>query len=126
MKKRIINILRCSCLFLVLVLTGCYDSSGAFSVRRELVDVGKANVGDSVSATFMFRNNSDRKLAINFLPECDCTTVDKEEMKLEPRECGQLKVRVAVEQEGDFVKYVFVQATGNEDFLAIAVKGHAK
>lgn len=95
-------------------------------MRRELVDVGKANVGDSVSATFMFRNNSDRKLAINFLPECDCTTVDKEEMKLEPRECGQLKVRVAVEQEGDFVKYVFVQATGNEDFLAIAVKGHAK
>ena len=111
---------------LVLALTGCYDTDGSFSVRREMVDVGQAVVGDSVKATFTFKNNKKEPIAITFLPECDCTTVSREFLRLGPRECGQVEVKVAVENPGEFVKYVYVQASGDEDFMAIAVKGHTK
>ena len=47
-------------------------------------------------------------------------------MRLKPRECGKLEVKVAVESPGDFVKYVYVQASGQEDFMAVAVKGRTK
>lgn len=112
--------------FAVPLLVGCYDSDGAFSVRRDMVDVGQANVGDSVKASFTFRNNQKEQLTISFLPECDCTTVSSYSMRLQPRECGKLEVKVAVENPGEFTKYVYVQAAGSEDFMAIAVKGRTK
>lgn len=112
--------------FAVSLMVGCYDSDGAFSVRREMVDVGQTNVGDSVKASFTFRNNQKEQLAISFLPECDCTTVSSNTLRLQPRECGKLEVKVAVESEGEFIKYVYVQASGAEDFMTIAVKGHTK
>lgn len=125
MRKRVKTILAFTSL-LVLALTGCYDTDESFTVRREMVDVGKASVGDSVKALFTFKNNKREQIAITFLPECDCTTVSKETLRLEPRECGQIEVKVAVENPGEFIKYVFVQASGKEDFLTIAVKGHVK
>jgi len=114
------------CMIAAFVLTGCYDSDSAFSVRSEIIDVGKAHVGDSVSASFTFRNNMKESIAITFIPECDCTTISTEAMKLEPRGCGQLDVKVAVEDSGEFIKYVYVQAAGSEDFITIAVKGRTK
>jgi hypothetical protein len=110
----------------VLILTGCYDVNGELSVRREIIDVGKTNVGDSVSASFTFKNNTSKELAISFLPECDCTTINIDNMKLEPSGFGLLEVKVAVEQPGDFIKYVFVQPAGSEDFMTVAVKGRTK
>ena len=47
-------------------------------------------------------------------------------MKLEPRKSGRLDVKVAVESQGEFVKYIFVQAAGSEEFLTVSVKGHTK
>lgn len=126
MRKRAKNNLLYVCMIAAFVLTGCYDSDSAFSVRSEIIDVGKAHVGDSVSASFTFRNNMKESIAITFLPECDCTTVSSNTMRLQPRECGKLEVKVAVESEGEFIKYVYVQASGAEDFMTIAVKGHAK
>lgn len=111
---------------LALTLTGCNDADGAFTVRREMVDVGQTVVGDSVKASFTFRNNKKEPIAITFLPECDCTTVSRETLRLKPRECGQVEVKVAVDNPGEFIKYVYVQASGDEDFLAIAVKGRTK
>lgn len=96
------------------------------SVRREMVDVGRICVGDSVSASFAFRNNSANGLSLNFMPECDCTTVRTGRMKLKPHDSGQLDVRVAVEYPGIFEKYVYVQADGSNEFLTVAVKGYAK
>ena len=112
--------------FVVPLLAGCYDSDGAFSVRREMVDVGRANVGDSVKASFTFRNTQSAQSVLSFLPECDCTTVSSNTLRLQPSECGKVEVKVAVESEGEFVKYVYVQASGAEDFMTIAVKGHTK
>lgn len=120
------NVVLLTCLFATFALNGCYDRDGSFSVRREMIDVGETSVGDSVKALFTFKNNKKEQIAITFLPECDCTTVSKEILRLKPRECGQLEVKVAVENPGEFVKYVYVQATGVEDFMAIAVKGHTK
>jgi hypothetical protein len=91
-----------------------------------MIDVGQANVGDSVKATFTFRNNRKEQLAISFLSECDCTTLNTDYLRLQPRECGKLEVKVAVENPGEFIKYVYVQANGEDDFLAIAVKGRTK
>ena len=108
------------------VLTGCDDVDGEITVRREIIDVGRASVGDSVKAMFTFKNNKKEQIAITFLPECDCTTVSKDILRLKPRECGQLEVKVAVENPGEFIKYVYVQASGDDDFMAIAVKGHTK
>lgn len=109
-----------------LFLLGCNDADEIFSVRREIIDVGQAVVGDSVKASFTFKNNKREQIAITFLPECDCTTVSKETLRLKPRECGQIEVKVAVNNPGDFIKYVYVQASGEDDFLTIAVKGHVK
>ena len=115
-----------ACLVLAPFLTSCNDTDAAFTVRREIIDVGQANVGDSVKAQFTFRNNRQEQLALTFLPECDCTTINTDIMRLKPRECGKLEVKVAVESPGDFVKYVYVQASGQEDFMAVAVKGRTK
>ena len=115
-----------ACLVSAPFLTSCNDTDAAFTVRREIIDVGQANVGDSVKAQFTFRNNRKEQLALTFLPECDCTTINTDIMRLKPRECGKLEVKVAVESPGDFVKYVYVQASGQEDFMAVAVKGRTK
>lgn len=107
-------------------LSSCEDADELFTVRRASVDVGMADVGDSVSASFTFKNNSSKEMTLNFIPECDCTTVNLDYMKLEPRKSGRLDVKVAVESQGEFVKYVFVQAAGSEEFLTVSVKGHTK
>ena len=114
------------CVFVALVFTGCNKSEGVFSVRRDLIDVGQANIGDSVRAIFTVRNNTNKRLGIKIIPECDCTTVSMTDMRLEPHRCGQLEVKVAVESQGEFIKYVYVQASGSDDFLAVAVKGRTK
>lgn len=126
MNNRIINGLFLAILSAAPLLTGCNDSDTAFTVRREIVDVGQATVGDSVKASFTFRNNRKEQIALSFMTECDCTTLNTDIMRLKPRECGKLEVKVAVENPGEFIKYVYVQASGQEDFLAIAVKGHTK
>lgn len=126
MRNRAKKNLLYACMIVTSVLTGCYDNDSVFSVRSEIIDVGKTNVGDSVSASFTFRNNRSESIAITFIPECDCTTISTEAMKLDPRGCGQLEVKVAVEDSGEFIKYVYVQASGSEDFITIAVKGRAK
>lgn len=115
-----------SCLVATPLLTGCNDTDAAFTVRREIIDVGQAAVGDSVKAQFMIRNNQKEQLALTFMPECDCTTINTDILRLKPRECGKLEVKVAVESPGEFIKYVYVQASGQEDFMAVAVKGHTK
>lgn len=126
MKNQVFNYLVLSCLVATPLLTGCNDPDAAFSVRREIIDVGQAAVGDSVKAQFTFRNNQKEQLALTFMPECDCTTINTDILRLKPRECGKLEVKVAVESPGEFIKYVYVQASGQEDFMAVAVKGHTK
>lgn len=123
MRNRVFNFIVIACLAIPEVLTSCGRPDESFSVRRDMVDVGRANVGDSVKASFTFRNNKDEHIDLSFLPECDCTTVDSDFMRLEARECRQLEVKVAVESPGEFVKYIYVQASGDEDFITIAVKG---
>lgn len=115
-----------ACLVSAPFLTGCNDPDAAFTVRREIIDVGQAAVGDSVKAQFTFRNNQKEQLALTFMPECDCTTINTDILRLKPRECGKLEVKVAVESPGEFIKYVYVQASGQEVFMAVAVKGHTK
>lgn len=95
-------------------------------MRRDMINAGSAAVGDSVSATFRFRNNTDQAQTVTFLPECDCTTVSTESMKLAPNETGKLKVKVAVEQPGEFTKYVFVETAGSDGFFTVTVKGRGK
>ena len=110
----------------IFTLISCTDTDDGFSVRRECVDVGSVSVGDSVKASFTFKNNSQRDLVLTFLPECDCTTVSASTLELAPRKCGVLDVRVAVEQYGDFIKYVYVQAAGSDAFVTVSVKGSGK
>ncbi len=114
-------------LLTVLSLSACCNSdNGAITVRRDMINAGSAAVGDSVSATFRFRNNTDQAQTVTFLPECDCTTVSTESMKLAPNETGKLKVKVAVEQPGEFTKYVFVETAGSDGFFTVTVKGRGK
>jgi len=120
------NVLLLASLSVMCFLTGCGDADGTFSVRRESIDVGQVNVGDSVSATFTFKNNSAKEMTVSFIPECDCTTINLDNMRLGPRKCGQLEVKVAVNKPGEFIKYVYAQTAGNEDFITVAVKGRTK
>lgn len=126
MKNQSFKILVLSGLVATAFLSGCNDPDSVFTVRRDMIDVGQANVGDSVKAQFTFRNNQKEPIALSFIPECDCTTIDTDIIKLKPRECGKLEVKVAVENPGEFIKYVYVQAAGHEDFMAVAVKGRTK
>lgn len=109
------------------VITGCYSTTdGVISVRRDTVNVGRANVGDSVCATFKFRNNTYATQTVTFLPECDCTTVSTESMELGPHKRGSIEAKVAVESPGEFTKYVYVQAAGGDVFFSVAIKGRGK
>lgn len=108
-------------------ITGCYSTTdGVISVRRDTVNAGSAEVGDSVCATFKFRNNTYATQTVTFLPECDCTTVSAESMELGPHKRGSVEVKVAVESPGEFTKYVYVQAAGGDVFFTVAVKGRGK
>ena len=110
-----------------ITVTSCYSTTdGVISVRRDTVNVGRANVGDSVCATFKFRNNTYATQAVTFLPECDCTTVSAESMELGPHKRGSIEVKVAVESPGEFTKYVYVQAAGGDEFFTMSIKGRGK
>lgn len=114
-----------NCMFAVMAFTCCNDKE-TISVNRDMIDVGKASVGDSVKAQFKFHNNRKEQITISFLPECDCTTVDADILSLEPRKSGKLEVCVAVENKGEFIKYVYAQASGDDYFCTIAIKGYAE
>lgn len=90
------------------------------------MNVGRANVGDSVCATFKFRNDTYATQTVTFLPECDCTTVSAESMELGPHKRGSIEVKVAVESPGEFTKYVYVQAAGGDEFFTVSIKGRGK
>lgn len=124
MKKNLTNLI-----LLLSVATApaaCTDPDSVFTVRRECVDVGLVSVGDSVSATFTFKNNTRQDMVLSLLPECDCTVVTPDCLELAPRRCGQAVVKVAVEQSGPLLKYVYVQVAGTDMFMTVSVKGHAK
>lgn len=109
------------------VMSGCYSTTdGVISVRRDTVNAGSVEVGDSVCATFKFRNNTYATQTITFLPECDCTTVSAESIRIEPHKRGRINVKVAVETPGEFTKYVYVQAAGGDKFFTVSIKGHGK
>lgn len=112
------------CTLVALSVAGCYSTTdGVIYVRRDTVNVGRAHVGDSVCATFKFRNNTNVTQTVTFLPECDCTTVSAEGMELGPHKRGSVVVKVAVDTPGEFTKYVYVQAAGGEEFFTVTVKG---
>lgn len=122
---RIIYVLFCA--LTTVFINSCYSSTdGLISVRRDTVNAGSAEVGDSVCATFKFRNNTYATQTITFLPECDCTTVSAESIRIEPHRRGSIEVKVAVESPGEFTKYVYVQAAGGDDFFTVSIKGHGK
>jgi hypothetical protein len=115
------------CALTTVLITGCYSTTdGVISVRRDTVNVGRANVGDSVCATFKFRNNTYATQTVTFLPECDCTTVSAESIRIEPHRRGSIEVKVAVETKGEFTKYVYVQAAGGDEFFTVSIKGRGK
>ncbi len=118
--KRLIIALLC-----FVSLTSCYNDAGFILVRRDIIDVGDVAVGDSVHATFKFKNNNTDTVRLSFMPECDCTTVNTDVLILSSGKTGELKVSVAVETEGEFYKYIFVQAIGGDGFLTVSVKGHS-
>jgi len=122
-----IGLLLVMCTVVALSVAGCYSTTdGVISVRRDTVNAGSANVGDSVCATFKFMNNTYATQTVAFLPECDCTTVSAESMELGPHKRGSVEVKVAVESPGEFTKYVYVQAAGGDVFFTVAVKGRGK
>ena len=123
--KKVITVL-VACMVILIMFTCCQDTDEAISVRREMVDVGYVNVGDTVKTSFIFRNNKTEQIAINFLPECDCTTVSAESIKIEPHRSGSIEVKVAVETKGEFSKYVYVQAAGGDEFFTVSIKGRGK
>lgn len=109
------------------VITGCYSTTdGVISVRRDTVNAGSAEVGDSVCATFKFRNNTYATQTVTFLPECDCTTISAESIRIEPHRRGSIEVKVAVETKGEFTKYVYVQAADGDEFFTVSIKGRGK
>lgn len=115
------------CTVVALSVASCYSTTdGVISVRHDTVNAGSAAVGDSVCATFKFRNNTYATQTVTFLPECDCTTVSAESIRIEPHRRGSIEVKVAVETKGEFTKYVYVQAAGGDVFFSVAVKGRGK
>ena len=115
------------CVVTASALAGCYSpGNGAVSVRRDMINAGSASVGDTVCATFRFRNTTGREQTVTFLPECDCTTVSAESMNIGPHRTVLLEVRVAVSSPGEFTKYVFVEPADRDDFFTVAVRGRGK
>lgn len=116
-----------TCIVSASALAGCNSQcNGAVSVRRDMINAGCAAVGDSVSATFRFRNTTGQEQTVTFLPECDCTTVSAESMNIGPHRTVLLEVRVAVSSPGEFTKYVFVEPADSDDFFTVAVRGRGK
>lgn len=126
MKRRRLNLIFVCMFSTAILITGCENSVVPISVRKDLVSIKKVHVGDSVNAMFEFRNNTFERQIVTFLPECDCTSLSAENMILEPRESGILKVRVGISAPGIFNKHIFVQIENSNEFFTVAVNGCAK
>lgn len=114
------------CAIIVAVVISCYCRNESVSVRCDTVDVGCVAVGDSVCATFKFRNNTYVTQTVEFLPECDCTTVSAKSIKIGPHMSKRVFVKVSVEEPGEFNKYIYAEAAKGDVCFTITVRGFAE
>ena len=112
------------CLLSVIALVGCYNQgSEVIATRRNIIDVGRVIVGDSISATFKFRNNTHVDQIVNFHSESDSTEASSESMIIGLHKVGRLDVTVTLKSPGEFSKTVRVEAANGDVFFNITVKG---
>lgn len=113
------------CVIIVAIIISCYRSEKV-SVRRDIVNVGRVDVGDTVCATFKFKNHTYVTQRLSFRTDCNYVILNSSTMNLEPHKRGKFDVKVLVESPGEFAKYVYVQAAGGDISFAVTVKGYAK
>lgn len=112
--------------FIAIAVLGCNNADTPISFSHNMITVRRVRVGDSISSSFMMHNNTNKQLTVSFLPDCDCTTINPERVKLAPHERGKLLVKVNVDSTGEFIKYVYAQVEGSDVIMILKVKGVGK
>lgn len=110
--------------FIAIIFSGCHDTTNnAITVKEAMIKVGNAYVGDSVCATFHFRNNTLSPILLTFIPECDCTIVSADSIIVGMHKRVKIKIKVDVKAPGEFYNHVYVQSLSNDDFITVTITG---
>lgn len=95
-----------------------------FKFNSETVDLGKAKVGNPVTATFTFTNTSNEDLVIETVtPGCGCTKSDYTKEPIKPGKTGSITATYNAAQVGNFSKKVYVKFLGIEKQQELTIIG---
>lgn len=94
-------------------------------IKTGTVNVGEIRVNDPTPFTVKIRNTNKRPVRVNVESQCDCTVLNLETFEMLPESRAQIEGTVVVENEGPFIKYVFVSMPDKDEFQTVMIKGTA-
>jgi hypothetical protein len=95
-----------------------------FKFNSETVDLGKAKVGNPVTATFTFTNTSNEDLVIETVtPGCGCTKSDYTKEPIKPGKTGTITATYNAATVGNFSKKVYVKFLGIDKQQELTIIG---
>jgi hypothetical protein len=98
--------------------------SDVVKFNSETVDLGKAKVGNPVTATFTFTNTSSEDVVIETVtPGCGCTKSDYTKEPIKPGKTGTITATYNAASVGTFTKDVYVKFLGVDAQQKLTIVG---
>lgn len=95
--------------------------------NSESVDLGKAKVGNPVTATFTFTNISKEDVVIEMVtPGCGCTKSDYTKEPIKPGKTGTITATYNAAAVGTFSKKVYVKFMGVDQQQELTIVGNVE
>lgn len=101
-----------------------YDTQ-PIRIRQNKIDFGAIHIGDTATFDILLRNVNRRPVSVVVEPECECTTVTPKMLTVSSKSSTKVRCSVVVDDEGSFVKYLFIRTNNSDDFQTVSIIGTA-
>ncbi len=88
------------------------------------IDLGNVRNGSSKTVRFAITNNSVQNVQLDVIPDCDCTTIDFGNGTLQAQEKRRITATIKFDEEGEFVKYIYVYYNNNQNPIEVEIRGN--
>ncbi len=107
-----------------LILAQAKKPADVVKFNSESVDLGKAKMGNPVTATFTFTNTSKEDVVIEMVtPGCGCTKSDYTKEPIKPGKTGTITATYNAAAVGTFSKKVYVKLMGVDQQQELTIVG---
>ena len=114
-------------LILVFLITSLLCSCGDFSLEyAKVITMKKTQLNDTVKASVLIRNRSHGQVRMDFMPECDCTSVVPDCLVLKPHSRQKVMVSFPVNTIGYYERFVYLQVHGSDVPDTITIRGNVE